>query len=598
MRIKTIISLTITVLILTMLVGCNLKNLRSSMNDTKEAVDNEKTQIYIGLGTNGLTEWMDFEAKKFEEEYKDVSFEDGKVGVQVYYNFNNNYQNYDTFPLQYSKYPEKLFITERIPYRKIKEFAIEITDICTEPLNINNVTKKVEGTDTSTIASTMTKSFNDYYGYEGRYYALPCEEVRGGLVYDVDLFNEYALYFAKESSDIKYEYTCYNVYTEEEGTYYFVDSYADREWTSDDLETGPDGEYGTYDDGLPRTYEEFFALCDYMYKEFNITPICWAGKVQSYFSAILENLAADYHKEEFRLISTFNGETTVACFDQDGKLMFNEDGSVKTERITINEHNGYRLTDQIGFYYGLKFLQTILDSDYYDYSQCFGGTIDHLTTQRTYLQSKTSAVNKPIAMLCEGSWWLGEASGKFASMAETYGEEWSKENRNFGYIPTPKVSLDELGQQSYSMILDMNMFITDACPEKLIPLYKLFIKHIYRRDGLIDFLRITGIMRPFDLELTEDEYNSLIGFGKANYNMHKASNPLFMVSYNKIFNSNESIFNSSQGLHTKCQLGGTPSMIMNPKLKDKLDYKTYFEQIHAYWDQESWDMLVKNYYSD
>ncbi|MGN1077163.1 MAG: hypothetical protein ACI4ST_01485, partial [Candidatus Gallimonas sp.] len=251
-------------------------SLRDSIDNNRE-VDKSRTQLYVGLGTNGIDEWMKYEASEFEKEYADVSFEEGKTGVQVFYNYDEKFANFDTLPLNYTGYQEKLIITESIPYENVKKMALDITDAVASPLNYNAVTGETEGDETESVADKMLPQYRNYYGADGKFYAVPAQESALGIVYDVDLFEDYGLYFANGTTANYYEYECRNAYTGKTGAYRFVDG----EWSEADFSAGPDGVAGTYDDGMPATYEEFFALCDYMYREFSIEPIRWAGKVQS-----------------------------------------------------------------------------------------------------------------------------------------------------------------------------------------------------------------------------------------------------------------------------------------------------------------------------
>ena len=56
----------------------------ASCGASGEKIDKTKTQLYVSHFTAGFgNEWIHEMDTKFEEAYKDVSFEDGKTGVQV-----------------------------------------------------------------------------------------------------------------------------------------------------------------------------------------------------------------------------------------------------------------------------------------------------------------------------------------------------------------------------------------------------------------------------------------------------------------------------------------------------------------------------------
>ena len=395
-----------------------LGNLRESAAGGAESVDTAKTQIYVGLGINGLGDWIEHATKTFEEKYADVSFEEGKKGIQVYYTYDDKFANFDILPENYTNYQEKLIITGSIPYERVKNIALDITDIVKSPLNVNPVTGETEGAETDSIESKMYSQFKNYYGADGKYYAIPAQEAPLGIVYDVDLFEEYGLYFANSTTENYYEYECNNVYTDKTSAYKFVDG----EWGKEDLSNGPDGQSGTYDDGMPTTYEKFFALCDYMYREFAIEPIRWAGKVQAYATSFLTALAADYEGQEYLLKTSSEGKASnLIKFDESGNIVFDANSNPELYGLDIEYSNGYISTAQAGYYYALKFMDALINSEYYDKDLCFNGTKSHLTTQSEFLLSKKNNNQNTIAMLIEGSWWQGEASGTFTDMAEKYG---------------------------------------------------------------------------------------------------------------------------------------------------------------------------------
>ena len=86
---------------------------------------------------------------------------------------------------------------------------------------------------------------------DGKYYALPHYVGNWGIVYDMQLFDDSNYYFA-EGQDKNDEWQD-------------VDDRAIRakfvKAKTDKKANGPDGVYGTDDDGLPATYDEFFKLC-------------------------------------------------------------------------------------------------------------------------------------------------------------------------------------------------------------------------------------------------------------------------------------------------------------------------------------------------
>ena len=107
-----------------------------------------------------------------------------------------------------------------------------------------------------TIESKLTAEQKEFLKINGEYYAVPHYSGYMGLFYNVETFEDYGFYLKKDKPTETYA---------ENPDGYFT-SYAE------DFSYGPDGEEGTYDDGLPATYEEFLYLLDYMSKNgFNYT---------------------------------------------------------------------------------------------------------------------------------------------------------------------------------------------------------------------------------------------------------------------------------------------------------------------------------------
>ncbi len=557
---------------------------RSGNSGTQnKPVNEDATQFYVGLGTNGLDDWLNVATKKFEEKYADVVFEEGKKGVQVWYQFHEKFLNTETLPLNYTNYQEKFIITESFAYEKISKVALDITDWVTEPLSVSPIENVAITEETVSIADKMLPQYKEYYGKGETYYAVPAQEATIGIVYDIDLFDKEGLYFANDEAEAIYPYECENVYTGQTATYNFVDV----GYMKSDLSYGPDGQAGTYDDGMPATYEEFFALCEYMSREFGIEPIRWSGKTQSYVTEVLNALACDFENEEFLLNTKLDGTASnLVQFDPNGKIRF-ENGEPVTASTQISGENGYELTAQKGYYYALKFLEALMKSDYYDKDLCTKGTETHTTTQTKYLLSKQSGTMKTIAMLVEGSWWQGEASGTFTDMAAKYGDEWSAKKRNFGYMPMPKYSKEYVGtKQSTAMAFDSTAFVTKDATEVEKTISQLFLKEMLSNDGLYDFTSTIGQVRPYDMTLTDAQYDALTGFGKSNYNLHMNTNIRFKPTYHSYYVKNPSILTSSGlNFHWSCDEGATPTDL----IRSGYTANSLFEAIHKYWTKSKWD---------
>ena len=83
MKLKKLVALAIgMVTIVSLFSGCGARS-------TVE-IDSSKTTLTVGNWNGGVgTEWLESAIAKFEDKYKDTSFEEGKKGVQVIIGTNN-----------------------------------------------------------------------------------------------------------------------------------------------------------------------------------------------------------------------------------------------------------------------------------------------------------------------------------------------------------------------------------------------------------------------------------------------------------------------------------------------------------------------------
>ena len=184
-----------------------------------EAIDPNRTQLYVFNYDGGVgTEWLYEIKERFEAEYKDTCFEPGtnKMGVQIMIEA-NKLSFYNDEKIKSS--PNEVFFTENVGYTDMvsQGLLLDITDLVTA--DENGVSLEDRMTDKQKEALIALK---------GKYYALPHYDGYRGVSYDIDLFEEKGLYFADEKDN---------------GNNGFIIS------SSDKRSAGPDGKYGTNDDG-------------------------------------------------------------------------------------------------------------------------------------------------------------------------------------------------------------------------------------------------------------------------------------------------------------------------------------------------------------
>ena len=398
----------------------------------REDVDSSRTQLYVHNFAGGYgTEYLYALKDRFEAEYSEVVFDPNnpsKKGVQIMIDGDTTSvqqkiatSNFDIFFAGINYVPD--LVSQNV--------LLDITEWITEPL-----TEFGEG---RSIEDKMSDPQKDYLCINGKYYAVPHYFDTSGVIYDIDLFNEYNLFLAKNGCPSE----AYVSGGSFDGEYIFTDS-------EDDLSAGADGKYGTVDDGLPATYKEFYALCDQMVSV-SVVPFIWPGKyMDMHTTYLMESLKAEADGfDDLMLNFTFDGEAqTLIDVSADGTI---------TEKapVAIDSANGYRLYEQASLYYAVKFVETILKNNYYETNYCLD-TTTHLQAQEHFIRSRfDSYYQKPIAMLMDGIWWENEATAAFERMANAYPGT-SKTDRNFGFMPMPKPTQEQVGENHTVLAADLS----------------------------------------------------------------------------------------------------------------------------------------------
>ena len=521
-------------------------------------VDDTKTQLYIGVYDGGFGDSFLYDFKeRFEEEYKDYQFSDGTVGVQVMIRSDKNYE-LSKLSNGVAGWDRDIYVSAAgWDYNKLaREGALlDITDIATE---------KLEGEGKS-IAEKMRSSYRDWFCVDGKYYGLPQYEAASGIGYDVDMFNENKLYINKnyeDSSVLSQKFSC-------------GENDANRAY-------GPDGVQGTYDDGLPATFEDFFDLCERMVEK-SITPVLWAGKLQSYMSAVISSLYADYEGEEKVMNHfTFSGDIDVIN-------SFDGSGNPKIESVTLNgAENGYQGFKQPGFYYALEFLYKIIEQKdrYYDYNDCLGGGVDHLGAQEKMIYGAAEGTDK-VGFIFDGPWWYNEAKGAREDFAEEFPEV---EEHRYAMLPMPKVSKANLGKQTLMDGVMSCTFIPATIDEYKQDIAKKFVQFCMTNESLSEFTRSTSTTCPYEYTMSQADLEKTSYLGQSMYELHSAADYVMPLNQNAIFLKNPTIARGGNALW------GTevPSIIFQYKVENKAGGRTareFFENMSSYY-ANSWSAML------
>ena len=163
-----------------------------------EIIDATKTQVKVKYNNGGLGRvWLDTVLAKFEEVYADVSFEEGKTGVQVLKDFAK--RNIELSAMKSSD--SQVFLLEDLDMWDfgVNGALMDITDLVKSSAKID-----YETSEEVTIESKLQQSHKNLYNVptkehpEGGYYAIPFFDTPVNLNYNVDLFEERGLYLKRD----------------------------------------------------------------------------------------------------------------------------------------------------------------------------------------------------------------------------------------------------------------------------------------------------------------------------------------------------------------------------------------------------------------
>jgi len=525
--------------------------------------DKTKTQLFVFSFDGGVgTEWLYKVKERFEKDYASVSFESGKTGVEIIPG-----KGKDTLVSTMSTSPYEVIFSESVNYNNLiaQGSLLEIDDIVAK----ETLEEVSGGKEKGTIADKMTAQQKAAFtAADGKHYVIPHYEVYSGLTYDVKVFEDKSLFF-KEGGG----------------------------WTKVEAEktVGPDGVRGTYDDGLPSSFEEFSKLLDRMVS-LNVAPFVWSGQYPEYTNHMLLGMWAAYcGKDEFMLNFNYGKDSLV-----DGgtsRTVVGFDGNTpRVEEKEISPDKGYFLKQQEGKYYPLQILEKVVNDSRY-FSDLITGVTTHMDAQRYYVNSDLE--NKPIAMLVDGSYWYNEAKDALAASENKYKDK--AKNRKFAWMPLPRQATGSVTEgngtkntlvESLSSFGVINGNIRNK-PHK-VKLAKTFLQYCYTDESLVEFTKLTGIPKGLQYEMSEADIEQMSFYGKSLFETKKTSDVVYPYSDNKIFIYNqERVLESSSWSST---VGGTPYVYPYTAIKARKNAKDYFTGMSI--SASDWENRFGQYYKD
>lgn len=554
MKMKSIISLVMTLAILmSLLAGCG---------GGETQVDATKTHLSVLSYDGGIgSQWLKNAAKRFEEKYANVSFEEGKMGVVIdITNDKLDGKNGVTTT------PYAVWFSESVNYNDLIATGqiVDISDIVTGSLS-----EITDGAETGSIEDKLSAEYAEALtAIDGKYYCLPHYEVYTGLVYDIDLFDKYGYYFSVN------------------GGFTF---------DAEEKTVGPDGVKGTKDDGLPSSYEELYTLMDQMVAD-GVVPFTWVGAHENYVNDLFAGLQAAYAgKDEFLLNVNFDSSIS----NTQATIIDSFDGDTPVEsKVTITNENGYLMSLQAGKYYAFELMEKIMSND--SYHTKMDKSTSHLDTQEKYILSSLKAGEKPIAMMIEGTYWYNEAAEALKRSVNTYKER--AEGRRFGWMPLPvqyEGSVTEGNGKKNTVLESLCSFAFINAKYKddevILDVAKKFLQFCYTDESLVEFSVTTGLPKCVNYTIPEDKLALIDNyFQKDVLETKMNSDVVYPYSANPIFvnNMGDFIFNQG-GKLWEGTVDGKTTTNFYAALKSGVSAKDYFYAAST--DEEKWNSVYAEY---
>lgn len=578
--------------IITLLLVCLFSVQSFACNNNDLGIDTTKTQLSVINYDAGFGHvYLDDLVKRFEKYYEETSLEEGKKGVQVHV--------YNTKPVAISSMKtdsHQVFITAEVYFNNYVASGdfLNLNDIVKER-NLPGETRNIESKLNDVIKEGLT-------AVDGNYYALPTMQGYSGVTYNRYLFDQKGLYFADDVSECA-------IKDVEDPRYGFILK------TNIKKSTGPDGLYGTDDDGLPSSIEEYKKLCDCMVF-LNVTPfICFANS-SHYTNHLLyglwTNLAGyDQAMLNYSFNSQENGKATIVKTDSVNYPLY-ENGELCLEDVEITENNGYLLTKQAAKYYALDFMQYVFNAEdigtYMD-PRSLSASLSHTDAQLEFMRGME--VDKPIGMLIEGGYWYTESvdAGNFEFIKNNYPEYY--ENMDFRAMPLPVIyegrvkPIGTVGEDGVTKADGNKQTVVDTNANYIVinanavaenpaekEAAKLFVQFMFTEESLQQSTMLGRLSWPYDYSLTEEQYQSLPTYVQSVYNIYKNENTIMPISDSSVFVKNQKKF--------------TPITSGEPELWKTKDYSytltafragksldSYFKSLVEYHDADWWGRLSK-----
>lgn len=488
---------------------------------------NKLTLEVVGMDGGIGNQWLFNLEEEFEEKFAQTQY-GNRVGVNLEISQKQGLSKIDIAADAYAVY-----FAERADIQQFGSAgaALDITDIVME-----------EDENGRSIDSLMTDQVKARFkNAEGRYYGIPHYNYYSGLSYDVETFDKYFAYFADSDNDSQ----VVSEHKSKYGNATFIANVAAKK------SCGPDGEFGTYDDGLPSSLQELIILCDYL-KESGVSPLVLSGQwknMENYLIAGLWPALAGY--DAMQTIYSFDGTIEAIKLDANGNYIFTNEPlfegidyikKPETEIIEITQANGYRTTDMVEKYWAYAFTEAAMKEDFFD-SASLMNTTSHTDAQSNLIFGSKAKGQNDKGMLMDGSYWWNESvlAENFENYAMHTGNSAERKIR-FMSMPTSLNTTTTEGEGEPVTLLDMglgNTYVNNNIKNKpeVIAAVRDLLQFVYSDAKLREFTVTTGITRPLDYTLTEEDRSKLDGYSSALLHMTEVGRVVTCGGDNDIFRS-------------------------------------------------------------
>ena len=499
--------------------------------------DGTTTVIKVVLGAGGLGRaYADNAAARFEEKVKDVSYEEGKMGVTVDvitsgYGGNLDSQDSNGYHIYSTKSAES-----NIPLRVRKDQLASITDVVTEKFeNVKGDVVSIE----DKMNSVLRKQLQGDPKLDGTrdYYAVPLHTYSPGITLDENSANRNGFFFHIDQTEEALlkggvKFTSEILHKD----FYFVEGVGGEGLSAPENKSlGPDLQEGTQDDGLPRSVNELVAYCEYI-KYNDKYPFLCAGAYSNMHNFMIQGMVNnllgfdharaffDYVAEDFEVVTGFSNEQLWPGFKTayEGKC---EDYSILkpiTTKVDITAETGYYTTWSSAMYYADAFTDMAYKMDWFAPASFLTTHDQRQAMSDFYLSGFDPNVDESI-MLIEMDFWPNES--KLSYIPESFEDLYNHDKhmtRQHLWMSLPTVFYSdgepgaEEGQEEKTsqtvQEAETQVYVIAKMTEKypgVLQACKDFLQFVStNEEGDYHTLEV-GLKKPYEYDVSKETFNKI-----------------------------------------------------------------------------------------